>query len=172
MINLPKSLAQADGYEIFEHGQNWFFVDYGTYWAYIARFILIVALIIIGGNSLIQFSQEPALGRSLLSFSAVLLLLLAGTFYAINKGKKTKFKDMKHLARINFENETFYDVKLDMTIPLKDVEIYKENRLTSSSPSLVAYHPGGDVIIAKGNPFGKGVRYYEVVLKRKGLLKN
>ncbi len=172
MINLPKSIAQADGFEIFEHNQNWFFVNYGTYWAYTARFVLIVILIILFGNSLVQYSRAPSLGRTLLSISVVIALLLAGSFWAIRQGKKTKFKDMKHLARINFQQETFHDVKLDMTVPLKDVEVYKVNQLTSSSHALVAYHPAGEVVLARGNPFGKGIRYYEVVLKRKGLLKN
>ena len=145
-------LEKSGGYGLWKKETHVEFLDFKTHHLYTLVYVLGLTSLILLLNGLAQgFIGNQMLGMALVA-AGVLDGVVAYFVWKNIKTKESKPEEATQLGMIDFRDRSFISPESEQRYPLKDVTFAYTFAFFSSSKNLVARHPDGETLLARGNP--------------------
>lgn len=160
-------LAESNGYQVLQAGDQVYVVDRGWGWVSTASFVFaLIALIFTIAPVVLAF----ATGVPLLGLGVLVGLGAAGAIVLL-RGSREKKRAQPVDARsvllvIDVGGGQVREVGGQSLCELRELQIGRRMQIGSSSKALQATWPAGKRVIARGTPFGGDVGPIEATLRR------
>lgn len=164
-------LGAGSGVQILEEGERLLVVDRRTASLSVVVFVLGLLTVILGGGGIaLAVSVSAPAGLGLLGAAALSGLGLALAIRALLRRRRRPAGELAPHALIDLGARTLCDGRGQVLAPLARVRFRRKFQLGSSSPALCASFDGGELILARGNPFAGGLGTLEDALRSRKLL--
>jgi hypothetical protein len=164
-------LGAGSGVKILEDGERLLIVDSRTSSLSVVVFVLGLLTFILGGGGIaLAVAASAAAGLGLLGAGALFGLGLALALRALLRRRRRPAGELAPHALIDLGARTLCDGSGRVLAPLAQVRFRRKFQLGSSSPALCASFAGGELILARGNPFAGGLGTLEDALRSRRLM--
>lgn len=166
MTTPPRVVAESSGIAVVQQDGTLWVVDRKTGWVSTAIFVtgLNAGIGLLGGFSLLFTVGWAGLFPMLFGVVGVAGLL------AILRWKRSReaapLESLTVLCAVDPSRRAITDASGQPIASFDQVELKRAFQVTSSSPALELHHPGGKILLVRGNPFGGGIEDVEEVLKK------
>ncbi len=166
MTTPPHVVAESSGIAVVEQGGTLWVVDRKTGWVSTAIFVtgLNAGIGLLGGFALLFTVGWAGLIPMLFGGLGVVGLM------AILRWKRTReaapLTSLPVLCALDPNRRAVTDASGQAFASFEQVELKRAFQVASSSPALELVHPGGKILLVRGNPFGGGIDDVEHVLRQ------
>lgn len=157
-------IAECGARILFEKGNELVVADRGDQWTFTTIFVLALVGFIVGLNGLLQLllattgdSGSFAAGIVATAVGGVATFALTRVFALRKRNRARPLDALEVVARFDLTDQTLRAPDGAVVASLTSVSLKRRFQIGSSNRMLVAAHPGGDVVIARGNPFAGDV---------------
>lgn len=170
-------LAESSGTVLCEDGQKLYLCKRAAAWTPVFLFVCGLLAIILLGNGIVRWfvlrGDEAGSSTASVIFvlTGLLFVLIFLRVWAYHKKIRSVAPQLSN-AFIVFdrENNTLVSGQ-QLLCSLDKAYLGRKMQLSSSSPELLLYWPGGSVSLVRGNPFSGGIASIEKALLSKGIRK-
>jgi hypothetical protein len=160
---LGRIIAESSGVSLRERDGRLMIVDHGCAWVYTFGFVLGLIAFLMLANGIIQVALLATGNEGLLAFGLIATAVGVMLGFALKwvagipkKRRAAPAEQLRVVAVLDPTSGMMSDARGVAIAPLSEVAVGYAFNFASSSRSLVARWPGGQIMLARGNAFAGG----------------